>query len=168
MVFYGNKFTGNCVMNTQEGRRCRRKAPLPVDEVEECWQHRQQPAEVQLCSAHIGLHGNGRRCSRRGRHSLDENAVELYCTQHVNKLHRENGRAEVVPAHRQQQDEQRRRAEEREQLHPRRRSPRLVEREIAAAAAVQLAAEREQRRAANRANQNLRRSARIAARRGNV
>ncbi|XP_030847323.1 uncharacterized protein LOC115926610 [Strongylocentrotus purpuratus] len=162
-----NRYNDNCVEYTQKGTRCLRKVPLALGIEGECWQHRQQPAEVQ-CSAHTGLHGNGRRCSRRGRHSLDENAVELYCTQHVNKLHRENGRAEVVSANRQQQDEQRRRAEEREQLHPRRRSPRLVEREIAAAAAVQLAAAREQRRAANRANQNLRRSARIAARRGNV
>ena len=41
MVFYGNKFSWNCVMFTQEGKRCGRKAPLPMEEGEECWQHRQ-------------------------------------------------------------------------------------------------------------------------------
>lgn len=35
-----------------------------------------RPAEIQS-SAHIEHHGNGRRCSRFGHHSLHENAVYL-------------------------------------------------------------------------------------------
>ncbi|XP_063959282.1 uncharacterized protein LOC135154964 [Lytechinus pictus] len=150
-----NQYIGCCIENAREGARCRRQ-PLPGLQEFRCWQHVRQPAAVQ-CSAHVEVSGirpgrrDRRRSSRRRLHRLGGDAGNaFYCT-----LHRENDHAEVVPAYRQRLDERRRREEELERLHPRpcrQRSPRLVACEIAAAAAAQLQAAREQRRDNHRAN----------------